>query len=361
MTLEARDLHVRFGRVRAVDGVSFSVPDGPFGLGLVGESGSGKTTIGRALMRLVPAESGEILLDGTDVLRLRGAEMKRYRRAMQIVFQDPDSTLDPRMRVGDAVAEGMLAHGLMPRSAAPDAAVALLEEVGLERAHAGRYPHQLSGGQRQRVAIARALGVEPRLLVLDEPTSALDVTVQARILALVRGLREDRRLAYVLISHNLAVVEQLCERTAVLYLGAIVEQGPTRLLLARPAHPYTQALRAAVPEVDLHRRRGRRVVPGVPPNPYDPPQACRFHPRCPLAIDVCRSEAPPLRELGDGRSVACHRAEEALATFSEPSVPDPGGAVVSADDAPAAAGGGPVALPTPLPPLDGSAPADAAP
>jgi oligopeptide transport system ATP-binding protein len=310
--LRIEDLVVAFGPVRAVDGVSLSVPAGPFGLGLVGESGSGKTTLGRAVMRLVPTERGAIAFDGLDVGRLRGAQLKRYRRSVQIVFQDPDSTLDPRARVGGAVAESLRTHSIVPRREIRARVDRLLEEVGLEADHARRYPHQLSGGQRQRVAIARALAVEPRMLVLDEPTSALDVTVQARVLDLIKGLRATHRLAYLLISHNLAVVEALCEETAVMYVGQIVEQGPTLQLLTRPAHPYTVALRSAVPEIDLGSRRERIVLHGAIPSPAHPPPACRFHTRCPIAIELCRTAAPPLRPIAAGRQVACHRAEEVL-------------------------------------------------
>jgi len=310
--LEVRDLVVRFGPVRAVDGVSLSVPEGPFGLGLVGESGSGKTTLGRAVLRLVPIAGGDIRMNGDDVSRLSGDGLKRYRRAVQIVFQDPDTTLDPRVKVGNAVGEALRTHRVVAWSEVAARIARLLEEVGLDVEHARRYPHQLSGGQRQRVAIARALAVEPRMLVLDEPTSALDVTVQARILDLIRRLRESHRLAYLLISHNLAIVEELCEETAVMYLGLVVERGPTSEILARPAHPYTVALRSAVPEIDLGARRTRIVLPGTPPNPADPPRGCRFHPRCPVAIDRCRTEVPLLREIAPRRTVACHRAEEVL-------------------------------------------------
>jgi oligopeptide/dipeptide ABC transporter ATP-binding protein len=313
--LEARDLEVRFGPVRAVDRVSFSIPKGPFGLGLVGESGSGKTTIGRALVHLVPLAGGSIALDGHAVDGLRRGAMRAYRRAVQIVFQDPDGTLDPRMRVGAAVAEVLTTHRIVPRSSTRERVVELLTEVGLEAEHVRRFPHQLSGGQRQRIAIARALAVEPRVLVLDEPTSALDVTVQARILRLIGRLRDERGLAYLLISHNLAVVEQLCERTAVLYLGRIVEEGATGELLARPAHPYTQALRAAVPELDMTARTKRLVVPGIPADPANPPPGCPFHPRCPLAAAVCREREPPLREVRPGHRAACHFAEQALERF----------------------------------------------
>lgn len=313
--LEVHDLEVRFGQVRAVDRVSFSIPKGPFGLGLVGESGSGKTTIGRALVHLVPLAGGSIALDGQDVDALGRGAMRDYRRAVQIVFQDPDGTLDPRMRIGAAVAEVLSTHGIVPRSQTRERTAELLTEVGLEAEHARRFPHQLSGGQRQRIAIARALAVEPRLLVLDEPTSALDVTVQARILRLIGRLRDERGLAYLLISHNLAVVEQLCERIAVLYLGRIVEEGVTRELLARPAHPYTQALRAAVPALDMTAQTKRLVVPGIPADPANPPPGCPFHPRCPLAAAVCREREPPLREVRPGHRAACHFAEEALERF----------------------------------------------
>ena len=309
--LEVEDLVVEFGPVRAVDGVSFRLPAGPYGLALVGESGSGKTTIARALMRLVSATSGAIRLDGSEVVGSNRA-LRAYRRDVQIVFQDPTTSLDPRAKIGSTIAEPLRAHGIVPRSEVDDRTASLLAEVGLDPEMAVRYPHQLSGGQRQRVAIARALSVEPKVLVLDEPTSALDVTVQAQILELIAKLRRERGLAYVLISHNLAVVEQLCEETAVLYLGRIVEHGPTEEILARPAHPYTLALRSAVPEIDLAARRSRIVLPGTAPDPADPPPGCRFHPRCPYANERSRTEVPELRAVDD-RSVACHRAEEILA------------------------------------------------
>ena len=303
---------VEFGLVRAVDGVSFRLAAGPFGLGLVGESGSGKTTIARALMRLLRPASGAIRLDGRDVAGSNGRAVREYRREVQIVFQDPTTSLDPRAKIGSTIAEPLRAHAVVPRADVGKRIGELLTEVGLQPEMAGRYPHQLSGGQRQRVAIARALSVEPRVLVLDEPTSALDVTVQARILELIAKLRRERGLAYVLISHNLAVVEQLCEETAVLYLGRIVEQGPTEEILAKPAHPYTLALRSAVPEIDLAARRSRIVLPGTVPDAAHPPPGCPFHPRCPYAIERCRTEVPELRAV-DGRTVACHRAEEILA------------------------------------------------
>jgi oligopeptide/dipeptide ABC transporter ATP-binding protein len=311
--LRIADLTVRFGPVLAVNGVSLDVPAGPFGLGLVGESGSGKSTIGRAIVRLVRAAGGTITFDSKDVGSLHGAALKAYRRNAQIVFQDPDNSLDPRMRIGTTIAEALRAHDIVPRESIATRVAELLTEAGLEPAFAGRYPHQLSGGQRQRVAIARALSVQPRLLVLDEPTSALDVRTQARILRLIDRLRAERKLSYLLITHNLGVVSELCEQTAVLYLGKIAEIGATDLLLSAPAHPYTQALRSAVPEVDVAGRRSRIVLPGDPPNAASPPAGCVFHPRCPFAIDRCRTEIPQLRDAGPGRLVSCHRAEEVLA------------------------------------------------
>jgi oligopeptide/dipeptide ABC transporter ATP-binding protein len=311
--LEIAGLTVRFGPVRAVDGVSLQLAAGPFGLGLVGESGSGKSTIGRAVLRLVDVAGGQIRFEGRDVAALRGPALKDYRRAAQIVFQDPDNSLDPRMRVGASVSEPLVAHGVVARRLAAGRARELLAEVGLDPAFADRYPHQLSGGQRQRVAIARALSVQPRLLVLDEPTSAIDVRAQARILALIARLRAERNLAYLLITHNLGIVSELCEQTAVLYLGRVVESGPTSELLNTPAHPYTQALRSAVPEIDIAARRARLVLPGEPPDAASPPPGCVFHPRCPLAVDRCRAEVPALRAVRPARLVACHRAEEVLA------------------------------------------------
>jgi len=311
--LQLADLVVRYGPVRAVDGVSLRVESGPFGLGLVGESGSGKSTIGRAVMRLVPAAGGSITFGTQDVGSLRGAALKAYRGDAQIVFQDPDNSLDPRMRIGTTIAEALRAHRAAPRDSVRDRVGELLAETGLDPAFAERYPHQLSGGQRQRVAIARALSVRPRLLVLDEPTSALDVRTQAHILKLITRLRSERKLSYLLITHNFGVVSELCEQTAVLYLGKVAEIGPTDVLLRAPAHPYTVALRSAVPEVDVTGRRSRVVLPGDPPDAANPPPGCVFHPRCPLAVERCRIEPPVLRDVGSGHRTACHRAEDVLA------------------------------------------------
>src|SRR6266702_1882621 len=311
--LRISDLTVRFGPVLAVDEVSLDVAPGPFGLGLVGESGSGKSTIGRAIVRLVPWTGGSITFADQDVGPLRGSALKAYRRDAQIVFQDPDNSLDPRMPVGATIAEVLRAHQVLPRASVTERVVALLTEVDLDPAFAQRYPHQLSGGQRQRVAIARALSVRPRLLVLDEPTSALDVRTQAHILKLIAGLRTERKLSYLLITHTFGVVSELCEQTAVLYLGKIAEIGATEVLLRAAAHPYTVALRSAVPEVDVAARRSRIVLPGDLPDAANPPSGCVFHPRCPLAVARCRTEVPVLRDAGPGHQVACHRAEDVLA------------------------------------------------
>ena len=326
IVLDVRDLRVNFGPVRAVDGVSLAISRGPFGVALVGESGSGKTTVGRALLRLVPAAGGTIAFEGQDVLALRGPQLRAYRRAVQIVFQDADNSLDPRMRIGATIGEVLAAHGLAGhrkagRGAVGDRVAALLAEAALDPALASRYPHQLSGGQRQRVAIARALAVGPRLLILDEPTSALDVTAQARILALVRRLRDERQLACLLITHNLAIIPGLCEQMVVLYLGRVAEAGPAGELLARPAHPYTLALRSAVPEVDAAARRSRIILPGDTTHAATPPPGCPFHPRCPLAVEICRTSVPQPRTVAPGRQGACHRGDEVLSGLRPPGAP----------------------------------------
>ena len=319
--LELRDIEVSFGPVRAVAGVSLDVPEGPYGIGIVGESGSGKTTIGRAILRLVAIAGGSVRFDGRDVATLRGGDLKRFRGDAQIVFQDPAGALDPRQRVGAALAEALRVHDVVPKAQVDARVAELLDEVGLEPAHARRFPHQLSGGQCQRVAIARGLAVDPRLLVLDEPTSALDVTVQARVLALFARLREERSLSYVLISHNLAVVQQLCDEIAVMYLGRIVEHGGTFDILDRPAHPYTHALRSAVPELDLAAQTERVVVPSIPASSAAPPPGCVFHPRCPLARPNCVIDVPELRAVAPGRQAACHYAEDVLSGLADPADP----------------------------------------
>jgi oligopeptide/dipeptide ABC transporter ATP-binding protein len=295
--------------VRAVEGVSFSVGKAET-LGLVGESGCGKSTVGRTILRLQDATSGSVRFEGEDLFSLPPAALRSTRRRLQIIFQDPYSSLNPRMTVGDAIAEGIEIHRLAPRAEIPGRVARLLEEVGLDPEYATRYPHEFSGGQRQRIGIARALAVEPAFIVCDEPVSALDVSVQAQVLNLLADLQSRRGISYLFIAHDLAVVRQIAHRVAVMYLGRIVETGPTEQVLSRPAHPYTQALLSAVPVPDPNTKRLRIVLPGDPPSPSNPPGGCPFHPRCPHpAKDArCTTERPILRQLG-GSQVACHHAE----------------------------------------------------
>ena len=294
--------------VRAVEGVSLELARGET-LALVGESGSGKSTLARALLRLEEPDAGTVRFEGTDVRGLTGEALRALRRRMQIVFQDASGALNPRMTVGDAVAEGLEIHRLCRPDERPDRVRALLQEVGLEPDLAGRYPRALSGGQRQRVVIARALAVEPAFLILDEPVSALDVSVQAQVLTLLLDLQQRRGLAYLYIAHDLAVVRQVAHRVAVMYLGRLVEMGPTEAVLAAPAHPYTQALISAVPALVGGGASGRIVLSGEPPSPLAPPAGCAFHPRCfhPARDARCAAERPALRTLGPGLA-ACHHA-----------------------------------------------------
>ena len=295
--------------VRAVDGVSFTVGRGET-LALVGESGCGKTTVGRTLLRLQEPTAGKASFDGTDLFALSGSALRAMRRRLQIVFQDPYSSLDPRMTIGDSVAEGIEIHGLAKGAAVRARVEALLAEVGLDASYVDRYPHEFSGGQRQRIGIARALAVEPSFIVCDEPVSALDVSVQAQVLNLLGDLQKSRGLSYLFIAHDLAVVRQLAHRVAVMYLGRIVEIGPTDDVLSRPRHPYTQALLSAVPEPDPTRARTRLVLAGEPPSPSSPPSGCAFHPRCfhPKKDARCSAERPELRPF-ERAQVACHYAE----------------------------------------------------
>jgi oligopeptide/dipeptide ABC transporter ATP-binding protein len=305
--LSVRGLKVAYDGTDVVHGVDIDVPEGPYGVGLIGESGSGKTTIARALLKLEPASAGSVTFDGRDVLGMRGSLLSSYRRDVQMVFQDGDGALDPRMSVYSNVSEPFAVHGTVPRKERRNRVGVLLQEVGLPAEVITRYQHQLSGGQRQRVVIARALALQPRLLVLDEPTSALDVTVQELVLQLIERLRAERGLAYLLISHNLAVVDRLCESSVVLYQGVVMERGSTSTLLSRPRHPYTKALRAAVPEIGVKRPPLTRVSTGSSSDRVS--VGCRYAARCPLVVERCRVETPLLRPY-DGREVACHRAEE---------------------------------------------------
>jgi oligopeptide/dipeptide ABC transporter ATP-binding protein len=294
------------GAVKAVDDVSFDVGRGET-LALVGESGCGKTTTGRALLRLIEPTSGSVHFDGTDVMSLEGESLRRMRRQMQIVFQDPYGSLNPRMTVGAAIREGLLVHDLAAGAEADRRVARLLEEVGLRPEHASRYPHEFSGGQRQRIGIARALAVEPAFIVCDEPVSALDVSVQAQVVNLLRDLQRDRGLSYLFIAHNLAVVSHMADRVAVMYLGRIVELAPRARLFASPRMPYTKALLSAVPVPQPGAVRQRILLAGDPPSPANPPPGCVFHPRCPHpAKDAdCTRVVPPLEEKAPGHFVAC--------------------------------------------------------
>jgi len=294
------------GAVKAVDGVSFDVNAGET-LALVGESGCGKTTTGRSILRLIEPTSGTVRFDGTDVLALHGETLRRMRRRMQIIFQDPYGSLNPRMTVGAAIKEGLIVHELAEGSAADRRVTTLLDEVGLRPEYAARYPHEFSGGQRQRIGIARALAVEPSFIVCDEPVSALDVSVQAQVVNLLRDLQRERGLSYLFIAHDLAVVAHMADRVAVMYLGRIVELAPRRTIFSTPLMPYTQALLSAVPVPDPTAKRQRILLPGDPPSPANPPSGCVFHPRCPSPLKdaECTRVVPPLEEKSPGHFVAC--------------------------------------------------------
>ena len=317
--LDVEDITVHFHRrtgffgshretVQAVSGVSLAIGRQET-LGLVGESGCGKTTLARAVLRLVERTSGAVRFDGQDLFALAPAELRRMRRRLQIVLQDPYASLNPRMTIGRAIREGLTIHKLAEGAAADRRVRELLEEVGLSAGAADNYPHEFSGGQRQRAGIARALAVEPELLVCDEPVSALDVSVQAQVLNLLMDLQARRGLSYLFISHDLAVVRHVAPRVAVMYLGRIVEEGPAEELYAQPRHPYTQALLSAVPVPDPVTKRPRIVLPGDPPSPVNPPSGCPFHPRCqhPGKDKSCVSVRPDLTERGPGSRAACHK------------------------------------------------------
>jgi oligopeptide transport system ATP-binding protein len=320
--LELRDVRAHFpvragfvrsrqtGTVKAVDGVSLSLAPGEV-LGLVGESGCGKSTLARAILRLVPVTGGSVMLAGRDLARATAAELRAARRDLQMVFQDPFASLNPRLTVGDALAEPLRVHRVCPPAAVPARVAELLSLVGLPAAAAQKYPHEFSGGQRQRVAIARALALRPKVIIADEPVSALDVSIQAQILNLLAALVRDMGLSLIFIAHDLAVVKHLSDRVAVMYLGKIVELGPAADVIERPLHPYTRALVSAIPVPDpaVERARQRIVLSGDPPSPLNPPSGCAFHPRCPFAQEKCQLAIPPLAPFGS-REVACVRLGE---------------------------------------------------
>jgi oligopeptide/dipeptide ABC transporter ATP-binding protein len=317
--LEVRDLVKHFpitrgivfqrhiGAVKAVDGVSFDVNRGET-LGIVGETGCGKSTTARLLVRLLDPTSGEVRLDGEDVAALKGSALKALHRDVQMIFQDPYSSLNPRKRVGSIIADPFAIHGLHTGDGERKKKVQeLMDRVGLNPEHYNRYPHEFSGGQRQRIGVARAIALEPKLLVADEPVSALDVSIQAQVLNLLRGLQRDMGLTLIFIAHDLSVVRHMCDRVAVMYLGKIVELAPNEALYSHPRHPYTGALLSAVPVPDpTGGRRERQLLTGDVPSPANPPSACRFHTRCPKAQEKCSIDEPPLEDKGGGTEAACH-------------------------------------------------------
>ena len=291
------------GDVKAVDGVSFYIKEGET-LVLVGESGCGKSTLGRTILRLEEPTEGEIIYQGTDITKLDKRELRGLRKEIQIIFQDPQSSLDPRMTVGQSIGEALLIHGMEDDRERAKRVAEMLERVGLEEQHALRYPHEFSSGQRQRIGIARALAVNPRLIIADEPVSALDVSIQAQILNLMLDLRQEFGLTYLFIAHDLSVVRQVSHRVAVMYLGKIVELAETGDIFENAFHPYTEALLSAIP--DIRQKRTRLLLPGSVPSPLNPPAGCRFHTRCHRVLPICHQEEPQLKDVGSKHLVACH-------------------------------------------------------
>lgn len=293
--------------IRAVDDVSFEVNEGEI-LGIVGESGCGKSTLARLILRLLKPTAGEVLFNGENVFHMKGEKVRQLRRQMQIIFQDPYASLNPRMTVGEIVGEPLMLHRLVPPRFRSQRVKELLEVVGLPGAYTGRYPHEFSGGQRQRIGIARALAVQPRLIVADEPVSALDVSIQAQVINLLQDLQSQFKLTYIFIAHDLSVVKHISNRVAVMYFGKIVELADTAELFENPLHPYTQALMKAIPAPDPDQPRKESPIKGDLPSPLNPPPGCAFHTRCPIAIPECQEAVPGLREVKSGHWVACIRA-----------------------------------------------------
>jgi oligopeptide/dipeptide ABC transporter ATP-binding protein len=327
-------------RVHAVNDVTLSIAEGET-VGLVGESGCGKTTMSRAIMRLIDATEGSIRFRGKDVTSSGRREMEPLRREMQMVFQDPFASLNPRKRVGQIIGMPLRLHGT-ERSDVEERVRELLGRVGLHPEHINRYPHEFSGGQRQRIGVARALALEPRLIVLDEPVSALDVSVQAQIINLLDDLQDEFRLTYMFVAHDLSVVRHVSDRIAVMYLGKLMEVSPAEELYTKPIHPYTSALLSAIPipDPDENRRRERLVVSGEPPNPINPPSGCVFHPRCPRATDVCRTVEPPLARYPNGHLTACHHPMNVSAEAIKATEKDASSPVSSGDELPSVVGDG---------------------
>ena len=302
-------LQTTVANVKAVDGVTFEIKEGET-LGLIGESGSGKSTVARTVLRLIPATSGEAWLAGRSIFKANKRELNEIRKEVQIIFQDPYGSLNPRMSVGEIVGEGLLVHGIGSAHERERIVSELLEVVGLRGQYRGRFPHEFSGGQRQRIGIARALALRPKLIIADEPVSALDVSIQSQILNLLKDLQREFQLTYLFVAHNMAVVEQVSDRIAVMYLGKIAEIAPSEQLLAHPKHPYTKALISVIPIPDPTLRRERTVLKGEIPSPTNPPSGCHFRTRCPMATDYCAQVEPPLREVAKNQWSACHYAEQ---------------------------------------------------